>query len=169
MRYASGTLNSNWHVDRDAEPKDYDISNNGNTKRDLQRSTYQRIGNLHDGLPIETTATKASNEVFDLKDDYKHRIERRQLVDTDNFDQTTTVCENLYDKDTILPHHTPEHGLRYLETTQRRDYLYPYKWHSEDAVQSSDKVQSQFHRKLSQFTDTADHRHKGCNTWQDYH
>eukprot|EP00731_Ephydatia_muelleri_P031523 Em0023g30a len=145
MRYSSGTLNSNWHVDREAEPKDYNVLNDGNAKKDLQRSTYQRIGNLHDELPLETTATKASKEVFDLKDDYKHRIERKHLVDTDNFDQTTTVLEtgapSLYGHSTILPHHAPEHGLRYLEATQRRDYVYPYKWKPENAVQSSDKVQ----------------------------
>ena len=52
------------HVDRDAEPKDYDISNNGNTKRDLQRSTYQRIGNLHDGVRYTSQWLPCSSRAF---------------------------------------------------------------------------------------------------------
>ncbi|XP_033105225.1 protein C9orf135-like [Anneissia japonica] len=48
MNYGRPTLNSNWHQAREAEPKDYNISDQ-TQKRNLHTATYRRIGDITDG------------------------------------------------------------------------------------------------------------------------
>ena len=38
------------HADREAEPKDYDVTRSDIDDRDLLRTTYGRIGNITDGV-----------------------------------------------------------------------------------------------------------------------
>ena len=40
----------NRHADREAEPKNYDITKSDIDERDLLRATYNRIGNITDGV-----------------------------------------------------------------------------------------------------------------------
>ena len=40
----------NRHADREAEPKNYDVTKSDIDERDLLRATYDRIGNITDGV-----------------------------------------------------------------------------------------------------------------------
>ena len=40
----------NRHADREAEPKNYDVTKSDIDERDLLRATYNRIGNITDGV-----------------------------------------------------------------------------------------------------------------------
>ena len=46
--YSRLVKTGNWHQAREQEPKDYDISKGD--RRELKRSTYNRIGNVTDGV-----------------------------------------------------------------------------------------------------------------------
>ncbi|CAI8045414.1 Protein C9orf135 homolog [Geodia barretti] len=55
MKFGRATLNSHWHAAREAEPKDYDVTDS-NEKRDLLKATYCRIGSCDEGFPETTTS-----------------------------------------------------------------------------------------------------------------
>lgn len=40
------------HADREAEPKNYDVTKSDIDERDLLRATYDRIGNITDGVSL---------------------------------------------------------------------------------------------------------------------
>lgn len=42
----------NRHADREAEPKNYDVTKSDIDERDLLRATYNRIGNITDGVTL---------------------------------------------------------------------------------------------------------------------
>ena len=44
VHYSRAVKTGNWHLAREAEPKDYDL--NKNPERNLRESTYKRIGNV---------------------------------------------------------------------------------------------------------------------------
>lgn len=188
MRYTSGTLNSNWyvcsdacllfcmlfctskrHVDREAEPKDYDIHGiAGNKKKDLQRSTYQQIGNMHEGVRY-CISMAYYNYIYiilmsaaswdDHNNGFKGGVWLKGRLQSPYSKKANVWCRQLWPEHNSTrdrhprmwlwlyftsPHtHTwfevsekPRHYMylvcplyiRYLESTQRRDYLYPYTW-----------------------------------------
>ncbi|XP_071964729.1 cilia- and flagella-associated protein 95-like [Antedon mediterranea] len=168
MNYGRPTLNSNWHQAREAEPKDYNISD-PSQKRNLHTATYERIGNSANGFP--RTTTQESMEQVHLKRDFEEREIRKPMVSVDTYNEADI------DRDTgcpktgfgsVLPRHHAGHDKRHLETTNRADYKPPFPY-TPVPEQPPDFVDnSNGYRKCqSQFTDTADYRRFGRNTWQD--
>lgn len=164
MKYGRSTLNSNWHSDREAEPKDYDVSAPPDGKRNLLKATYNRIGNITDGSFPETTLQEAMTEGQLLKNDYKEKHTHKTMIAYDNFLSATNEREC---KD-VLPRHQPEYNKRHLNTTQKSDYQYPFEWSPTTKTDTPTDDTYIHHRGISEFTDTDDHRKKGLNIWQDY-
>ncbi|XP_041359032.1 protein C9orf135-like isoform X2 [Gigantopelta aegis] len=168
MNYGRATLVTNWDQAREAEVKDYDF--NKAEVRDFSRSTYKRLGNVTDGsFPL--TTYQDHTEQLRLKRYYEEQDVRKPILDAD------TVKHAVIDRDigtpkkgygSILPHHHPDHNKMYLETTHRTDFKppYPYTPKEDKPVELPDHT---FANKKcnSQFTDTADWRRPGRNTWQD--
>jgi hypothetical protein len=158
------------HAAREAEPKDYDVTDS-NEKRDLLKATYCRIGSCDEGFP-ETTTVEAMSEAHRLKKDFQTRPTHRSPVNVDNFTQSMSPRDTGMPREgygSILPRHTSEHGKRQLKTTYHTDYQYQGEW-SSPGDRDGEPPPSQtlsYHHTLSEFTDTADHRRHGINTWQD--
>ncbi|WAR23426.1 CI135-like protein [Mya arenaria] len=69
----------------------------------------------------------------------------------------------------VLPRHNPDYNKHYLDTTHRSDFKPPnpnYVPVPECPPDFEDKSAA-YRKCLSQFTDTANHRRPGRNTWQD--
>ena len=173
MNYSRGTLNSNWHQAREAEPKTYDINNFPSPPgRNLHNTTYDRIGNTLDDKARLTTTTQAAMQQIALKDDFTEKETNKKVVDVGslphaNVDRTIDSAPSS-GFGAVLPRHNPEHDKLHLETTHRADYTppYPYTPNQEQLLEFEDN--SGAYRKChSQFTDTADYRRSGKNTWQD--
>ncbi|XP_038057809.1 protein C9orf135-like [Patiria miniata] len=169
MDYSRPTLNSNWHQAREAEPKDYDI-NNESEKKDLHRTTYKRIGNITDGsFPL--TTTQYSMQQIHLKKDFEEKETRKPMVTLDTYQVADIDRDTGHPKTgygAVLPRHHPQHDKRHLETTNRADYKppFPYTPVPEQPPDFPDDS-NVFRHCHSQFTDTADYRRFGRNTWQD--
>ncbi|XP_072170244.1 cilia- and flagella-associated protein 95-like [Diadema setosum] len=171
MNYSRPTLNSNWHQAREAEPKDYDINKfDSPLDRKLHHTTYKRIGNVTDGSFPQTT-TQYHLEQANLKKDFEEQEPRKPMVDV------ATISHINLERDTgkpktgfgsVLPRHNPEHDKRHLETTNRADYKPPYPYTPVPEQPPDFPDNSNAYRKChSQFTDTADYRRFGRNTFQD--
>jgi len=170
MNYSRAILNSHWHQARQAEPKDYDI--NKDEKRTMTYSTYNRIGNVTDGTLPQTTYQDQANQAF-LKPMYEDRDLHRGMVQP----ETLAVANAGIDRDTgdpkesygsVLPYHNKDHKKYHLDTTYGSDYYppYPITAKPEEAEVCDDKSAA-YKKMKSQFTDTADYRRNGWNTWQD--
>ncbi|XP_077991181.1 cilia- and flagella-associated protein 95-like [Glandiceps talaboti] len=169
MGYGRATLNSNWHQAREAEPKTYDI-NVEPPKRNLHRATYDRIGDITDGSYPKTSYQDQTEQIY-LKDDFDEKETRKPMVNLEtvgdaDIDRDTGLPKSGYSA--VLPRHYPEHDKRHLETTNRVDYKPPYPYTPAEEKPADFPDNSNAYRKChSQFTDTADHRRYGRNTWQD--
>ncbi|XP_062506808.1 cilia- and flagella-associated protein 95-like [Corticium candelabrum] len=170
MKYGRGTLNSNWHQEREAEPKDYDVTASYND-RNLLKATYQRLAT--DDVVHETT-TKVATEQIRLKKDFEVREIRKLMIGPHNSHHTrnkrkTDGPERGYGS--VMPRHHPDHNKRRSDTTHKIDYKNPWPHWSPAETKNEPNVSPpmdrRFHRHQSQFTDTADHRHNGIQTWQD--
>lgn len=169
MNYGRATLNSNWHQAREAEPKDYDL--NQHDERDLGKATYKRIGNVTDGNLPKTTYQEFADQTK-LKKDFTEREVRKPMVNLDTLDHVDLEREIGAPKHgygSVLPRHNPDYNKHYLDSTHRSDFKPPnpnYVPVPECPPDFEDK--SAAYRKChSQFTDTADYRRPGRNTWQD--
>lgn len=169
MNYSRGTLNSNWHQSREAEPKDYDI-NDPSMKQNLHKTTYKRIGDVTDGSFPKTT-TQALMEQVDLKDDFAEQQPRKAMVNTDTYNSVNLDRYTGHPRTgfgAVLPQHNPEHDKYHLETTNRADYKppFPYTPALEQPPDFQDNSNA-FRKCHSQFTDADDYRRFGRNTWHD--
>lgn len=169
MNYGRATLNSNWHQAREAEPKDYNL--NRNDERDLSKASYKRIGNVTDGSLPQTTYQDHADQCK-LKKYFTEQDVRKPMVslDTlDNLDMEREIGAPSRGFGSVLPRHHKDYNKHYLESTHRSDYTPPDKDYvpvPERPPDFADK--SAAYRKChSQFTDTADYRRPGRNTWQD--
>ncbi|CAL1548002.1 unnamed protein product [Lymnaea stagnalis] len=174
MNYSRAVLNSKWHQAREAEPKDYDM--NKHPIRTMAIATYNRIGNVTDGSLPETTYQAQSNEIY-LKSMYETRECHKPMVTL----QTVASANAGIDRDThdpkksfgsVLPYHGPDHNKYYLDTTYNSDYIPPYPYTHKEEVPPAESEQNEdkssaYKKMKSQFTDTADYRRNGWNTWQD--
>ncbi|XP_048763257.1 cilia- and flagella-associated protein 95-like [Ostrea edulis] len=169
MNYGRATLNSNWHQAREAEPKDYDISK-GN-ERNLCTATYERIGNITDGSLNKTTYQDHAEQT-NLKKDFEEQIPRKPMM------TMNTVEHSHIDRDlgtpqrgfgSVLPRHNPEYNKMHLETTNKADYQPPDPEYTPVPEKPADfpDLSAAYRKCNSQFTDTADYRRPGRNTWQD--
>lgn len=166
MNYSRATLNSNWHQAREAESKDYDI--NRDPERNLCKATYGRIGNVTDGSLPNTTYQDFSNQI-NLKDQFTEEDVSKSMVtgDTDtNMDRETGTPQKGYGA--VLPMHGTEHNKYHLDTTHKSDYKSPYPYTpAEEKPQEFEDHSTSYKKCHSQFTDTADYRRDGRNTWAD--
>ena len=76
----NGLLKCFRHQAREAEPKNYDISNNA--VRDLCKATYKRIGNVTDGSLPDTTYQAMADQI-NLKDDFTEQEFKQNMVNGD--------------------------------------------------------------------------------------
>ncbi|XP_039273847.1 cilia- and flagella-associated protein 95-like [Styela clava] len=171
MNYSRATLNSNWHQAREAEPKNYDINVFPKPPgRNLHTATYERIGHLKSkGLP--NTTTKSALEQISLKPDFTERETRKSMVDVASFGHA--IIDRELDAPSrgfgaVLPRHHPDYDKLHLETTHKADFTPPYPYDPAPERPPDFPDNSKAHRRYqSQFTDTADYRRSGRNTWQD--
>lgn len=56
----------NRHADREAEPKNYDVTKSDIDERDLLRATYNRIGNITDGVSFMCIVSMCSISIDNL-------------------------------------------------------------------------------------------------------
>ncbi|XP_076463292.1 cilia- and flagella-associated protein 95-like [Babylonia areolata] len=163
--YSRNVLNTDWQKAREDEPKEYDISKG--PIRDLHWSTYKRLANITDGSIPETTYQEHFNQVF--LEPYFSELDRvRPMVNGD------TWRHAVLDRDTgdpkegylaVLPRYFPDYRKEYLKT---RRYAGFDPFEPEKAVPRDFEDKSAAYRRChSQFTDTADYRRPGWNTWQD--
>jgi len=67
-----------------------------------------------------------------------------------------------------LPRHHPEYNKHHLETTHRTDYKAPFPYTpAEEKPKDFPDYSTAYKKCHSQFSDTADYRRDGRNTWQD--
>ncbi|KAH9496294.1 hypothetical protein Btru_018042 [Bulinus truncatus] len=177
MNYSRAILNSKWHQAREAEPKDYDM--NKHPVRSLAFSTYKRLGNVTDGSFPETTYQAHTGQInlkplYEARDCQKPMVQRETVasanagIDRDIGDPKGTFGA-------ALPRHGPDHNRFYLDTTYKSDYVPPFPFTHQEEDKKSFNMQSeeyedksQAYKKMkSQFTDTADYKRNGWNTWQD--
>jgi len=171
MNYSRAILNSHWHQARQSEPKDYDI--NRDPTRTMTISTYSRIGNVTDGEIPKTTYQDQAEQAF-LKPMYETRDCHRGLIQpetlataTAGLDRKTGDPEVGYGS--VLPHHNADHKKYHLDTTYKADFYPPFPMEDkkqQETVEPEDKSVA-YKKMKSQFTDTADYKRNGWNTWQD--
>ncbi|XP_066567275.1 cilia- and flagella-associated protein 95-like [Amia ocellicauda] len=171
MYYSRPTLVSNWHQSREAEPKDYDLAACPLGKKHLHHSTYRHLGNTI-SADWGTTSEAQLSQYF-IKKDYEIRETPKPLLKTDNllsinFDRETWRPRTGFEA--VLPCHPPGHNKIDLNTTYAMDYLPPYPlcmYNIQPSAREQPDCSLAYKRCQSQFTDTADYRRKGRNTWQD--
>lgn len=180
MNYSRAILNSHWHQARQAEPKEYDI--NKAPIRTMTLSTYNRIGNVTDGSFPETTYQEQANQVF-LKPMYEDRDNHKPLVQMETLETVNAGIDREIggpnaSHSSVLPQHKKDYNKFYLDTTYVSDYVAPYPFTpvdeeavrratAEEANKECELKTKAYKRMKSQFTDTADYRRNGWNTWQD--
>ena len=168
MNYSRATLNSNWHQARESEPKDYNISKD--PQRDLCKATYDRIGNVTQGELPHTTYRDFSEQIFQ-KEDFSEKESKKSMINEEtashvNLDRETGTPQSGYGA--VLPRHHPDHNKCHFETTNKSDYKPPVPFTPAEEKPPEFDDYSLAHKKCnSQFTDTADYRRGGRNTWQD--
>lgn len=169
MNYGRATLNSNWHQAREAEPKDYDFSRD--SERDLCKATYQRIGNVTNGSLPQTTYQDHAAQT-NLKEDFQEQVTRKPMVTLEtmehsHIDRDVGAPKRGYGS--VLPLHNPDYNKFHLETTHRADFTPPNKDYKPVPEEPKDfpDLSPAYRKCNSQFTDTADYRRVGRNTWQD--
>ncbi|XP_015221901.2 cilia- and flagella-associated protein 95 [Lepisosteus oculatus] len=168
MYYSRPTLVSNWHQNREAEPKDYDLTVCSEGKKNLLRSTYKNLGRCGNTDWITTTEGQLSQ--CHLKKDYEIRETPKPLVKADNFNSACFDRETRRPKtgfSEVLPRHQAGHNKIDMDTTYALDYLPPYSYSTQSCVGDQAECSAAYRRCQSQFTDTADYRRQGRNTWQD--
>ncbi|XP_029468582.1 protein C9orf135 homolog isoform X1 [Rhinatrema bivittatum] len=166
MIYGRPTLVYNWHCNRETEPKDYDVHAIPLGDKNLHHSTYKRLGTSENDW---RTTTDVQLSQICLKKDYEEREIRKSLVNVDNFHtvdkRDTRRPERGYGA--VLPHHPLDHKKMFLETTYNSEFVAPYRY-TPAYHRYSPQEYSTVHRKChSQFTEPADYRRYGRNTWQD--
>ncbi|XP_072521114.1 cilia- and flagella-associated protein 95-like [Salminus brasiliensis] len=164
MNYSRPTLVFNWHKHREAEPKDYDFSTCREEQKKLHKSTYKHFGTCMDTDWSTTAETQMSQYL--LKKEYEAKETPKSMVQASCFQSLQfdreTGCES------ILPHHRPDYNQMELCTSYALDYLPPHITTMEAmSVKTEMDRTVDFRRRQSYFTDVADHRRWGQNTWQD--
>ncbi|XP_056379036.1 cilia- and flagella-associated protein 95 isoform X4 [Hyla sarda] len=119
------------HQSREAEPKDYDVSEAPLGKKNLCYSTYRRLGNISNE-DWNTTTEQQLSQVH-LKGDYEVRDVHKKMVNEDNLDTLNLKRETgLPDSGfgAVLPHHSKDYNKMHLDTTYGVDYMAPLQYTS---------------------------------------
>ncbi|PAA61509.1 hypothetical protein BOX15_Mlig030114g1 [Macrostomum lignano] len=164
-----------WHLSREAEPKDYEISTD--KVRNLKRSTYDRLA-AESGAFEDSTTYGSMCDQLQTKGDYTEHPKASMVT-------AETVASVVLDRDigrpsrgpgALFPRHSSKYDKHHLESTYNADYgdrvtdeQIKQKCESENKVERPDEdlLTAANKRPLSQFCDTAGHRRQGRNTWQD--
>ncbi|KAM9446814.1 LOW QUALITY PROTEIN: cilia- and flagella-associated protein 95-like [Clarias gariepinus] len=168
MNYSKKTLISNWHKNREAEPKDYDISacHDGQRKLPTYQSTYRHLGTYLDADWRTTTQTAHSQQKHEARNTAKSMVQAdffHSLV----FERQTRTSDTAVKS--VLSFYQPRCNENELITTYALNYVSP-RITTKQTMQAKELVdrKQDFRRHQSQFTDVADHRRWGRNTWQDF-
>ncbi|KAM3940871.1 cilia- and flagella-associated protein 95 [Leptodactylus fuscus] len=168
MHYDKRTKVSGWHQSREADPKDYDVNEAPLGKKNLLRSAYRRFGDVANEHWNTTTGHQLSQ--IHLKGDFEVREVCKQMVNEDNLDTLNLKRQNGLPKSgfgAVLPMHSKDHNKMHLDTTYGVDYVAPFQYSTPPTIHKTPDYSSAFKKCHSQFTDTADYRRHGRNTWQD--
>ncbi|XP_026994284.2 protein CFAP95 isoform X1 [Tachysurus fulvidraco] len=164
MNYSRKTLVSDWHKNRESEPKDCEYRDG---QRQLHKSTYKHFG-THSYADWRTTTQIAQSEK-----EHKAKDPAKSMVQADYFhslvfDRETGTSDTAHKSVQSCSQSTCNDYE--LLTTYSLDYTYPPSVTSKQAIQAKDSMDREldFRRRQSQFTDVADHRRLGRNTWQDF-
>ncbi|KAM6953988.1 cilia- and flagella-associated protein 95-like [Aplochiton taeniatus] len=164
MHYSRPTLVSDWHSSREAEPKDYDFSLCAEGQKKLHVSTYKNLGTCTESGWSTTTGSEMGQHL--QKGAHQPRIPPQA--------QGMVTAELLLSVD--FDQHTLD---RAMDTTYAVDYpCEDYPCDLSPGPVSMDVIGWQvprrrpeghpnFRKRLSQFTDTSDHRRHGHHTFQD--
>lgn len=170
MNYSSAVLVSKWDQAREAEPKDYVISTD--PKRNLKRATYDRLAASTDDTLPQTTYQDHCNQSH-LKPDFTEKVVGEPMVSVDTFwhadlDRDTGHPTRGYGS--VLPRHKQGYDKFHLETTYAASFPQPAESAAPVTAEpvKAEPDHTEARKKChSQFTDRADYRRPGRNTWQD--
>lgn len=158
------------HQAREAEPKDYVLSEA--PERDLLKSTYKHLGNSAEGPFPPTTYQAQCNDLKDAAYQGNSKNPDFEMISVQNFD----LCDPgrygniLLEKELrqTLPDYDPSRKDRMMDTKSTYQGDYTREFTPSQSAEKEDVDLSIANRKcLSQFTDTANHRRPGRNTWWD--
>ncbi|KAM5192544.1 cilia- and flagella-associated protein 95 [Mantella aurantiaca] len=168
MHYDKRTMVSGWHQNREAEPKDYDVCEAPVGKKNLCHSSYRRFGNA-DTKDWNTTTQQHLSQI-QLKDEYQVKEVPKKMLNEDNISildiRRSTGCPEK-GFGAVLPRHSKDHMKIHLDTTYATDYMVPYPCTTAFKVPEVPNYTAAYKKCHSQFTDSADYRRRGRNTWQD--
>uniref|UniRef100_A0A803J2I8 Uncharacterized protein n=1 Tax=Xenopus tropicalis TaxID=8364 RepID=A0A803J2I8_XENTR len=151
-----------WHQNREAEPKDYDLATLPVGKKNLCQSTYRSLGKVE--ISDWKTTTEDQLSQVQLKKDYEARDVPKSMVNENTIDVVANRQTDHSQRGYVLPQHDKDHGKMHLKTTYYIDYSFPFQPTTIPDVRDCSAAYKKCH---SQFTDTADYRRHGRNTWQD--
>ncbi|XP_040212705.1 protein C9orf135 homolog [Rana temporaria] len=168
MHYDKRAMVSGWHQRREAEPIDYDVSKVPLGEKNLCHSSYKRFGNSDSGDWNTTTHQHLSQ--IQLKDEYQVKEVPKKMINEDNIGildiKRSTGCPEK-GFGAVLPRHNKDHMKIHLDTTYATDYVAPYPGTATLKVAEVPNYSAAYKKCHSQFTDTADYRRHGRNTFQD--
>ncbi|XP_053312645.1 cilia- and flagella-associated protein 95 [Spea bombifrons] len=162
MQYDRPTLVSGWHQSRETEPKDYDLRGVPAGKKNLCHSTYRRLGNLENEVWGTTTEEHLSQ--VNLKKEYEVKEVPKSMVNEDNIN-IISLERQTGRPETNLGHSKDQMKMQ-METIYETDYTPPH-CYTPYKYPEVPNYSSAYKKCHSQFTDTADYRRFGRNTWQD--
>jgi len=161
--FRKGVRNTNWHQMREAEPKDYDITDPKNYN--LHTSTYcNGVGHIargNESPPISEMKERMSD--LHKKSDFQKKEVHKFMLDQDAFKQVN--WQKIQEGGIVR--HTPNHNVMFLGTTNREDYKPPFEYKPYVIKNVSIKPELRWRKTHSELYDTCDHRRWGVNTWQD--
>ncbi|XP_002733410.1 cilia- and flagella-associated protein 95-like, partial [Saccoglossus kowalevskii] len=124
----------------------------------------------------KTTYQDSTEQIF-LKKDFEEQETRKPMVNAETVGNANIDRNRVGNPGAVLPEHHPDHDKRHLETTHRVDYKPPFPYTPmEEKINAEPteeeiamyKARTNCYKKChSQFSDTADYRRYGRNTWQD--
>jgi len=158
--FRKGVRSTNWHQMREAEPKDYDITNPNNYN--LHKSTYGGFG----VTTLEAPVSEMKERMADLhkKEDFEKKQIHKHMLDQTSFKNASWGSP---DKCNPVVRHATGHNKMLLDTTNRGDFKPPYNYTPKEIDDIGMKPEMKYRRSHSEFFDRTDHRRWGINTWQD--
>ncbi|KAI4901685.1 hypothetical protein NFI96_029224, partial [Prochilodus magdalenae] len=111
-----------------------------------------------------STTTETQMSQYLLKKEYEAKETPKSMVQASCFQSLVLDRETGH---TVLPHPGPDYNDMQLCTIYTLDYLPPRTTKEAIPVMAAVDRPANFRRQQSCFTDVADHRRQGRNTWQD--
>jgi len=158
---------SNWHQVREADPRDYRVheTDYNPKERNLTKSTYKRIGTLTDMKTPMSTCHDQLNQIK-MKADFEEKIIYKPHINEETFHN---LRRERFNNSAVLPPIRSDRNRSHYETTYGKDYSPAFPLDESTGVleERPDIRSAAYKRCHSQFTDPADSRRRGQNTWQD--